>query len=442
MSRTLTGASPTDACATSAPPLDEQLVFQKVIRRLIPLLFLAYLFCHLDRLNIGFAQLQMKTDLGFSDAVYGLGAGLFFITYMACEVPSGLMLQRVGIRATLLRIMVGWGIVSAATSLVRTPMQFYIARLLLGACEAGFFPGIVYYISTWLPSAYRGRVIGVFLSATVLAGVLGGPLSGFLLHNMNGVAGLSGWQWLFLVEGLPSVLLGVFAFIYLDNRPADAKWLSEAERAMIERAVNADQLTRKRNHHSMGDVIRDPKVYLFAFIFFLTTMSAYGLNFWAPQLIRSFGVTNMLHIGLYAAIPSAAAFVSMIMLTRHSDAKMERRWHYAIPAFVGAAALALTTVPAISLVIALTALSVAYAGVFGVIPVFWAVPPAHLGAKAAAGGIAFINTLAVFSGLVAPLMIGLVRESTGSLSGGMLTLVACGFLAGITMLVGVRKTVV
>lgn len=442
MSRTLTGASPTDACATSDTPVDEQLVFQKVIRRLIPLLFLAYFFCHLDRLNIGFAQLQMKTDLGFSDAVYGLGAGLFFTTYMACEVPSGLMLQRVGIRATLLRIMVGWGIVSAATSLVSTPMQFYIARLLLGACEAGFFPGIVYYISTWLPSAYRGRVIGVFLSATVLAGVLGGPLSGFLLHNMNGVAGLSGWQWLFLVEGLPSVLLGVFAFIYLDNRPADAKWLSEAERAMIERVVNADQLARKRNHDSMGDVIRDPKVYLFAFIFFLTTMSAYGLNFWAPQLIRSFGVTNMLHIGLYAAIPSAAAFVSMIALTRHSDVKNERRWHYALPAFVGAAALALTTVPGTSLTIALTALSVAYAGVFGIIPVFWAVPPAHLGAKAAAGGIAFINTLAVFSGLVAPLMIGLVRESTGSLSGGMLTLVACGFLAGITMLVGVRKAIV
>lgn len=442
MNRVLTEAPSVNGSPVNEAGIDERALFRKVSWRLTPLLFLAYLFCHLDRLNIGFAQLQMKSDLQFGDAVYGLGAGLFFLTYMACEVPSGVMLQRIGIRLTLLRIMVGWGLISAATCFVRTPTQFYVARLLLGACEAGFFPGIVYYFSTWLPSAYRGRVTGVFLSATVLAGVLGGPLSGFLLHSMNGVSGLAGWQWLFIVEGLPSAILGVLAYFHLDDRPADASWLSHDEKAVITRAVAQDQLARSIKHEGLRDVVRDPKVYLLAFIFFLTTMSAYGLNFWAPQLIKSFGVTNVLHIGLYAAIPSFAAFVSMIALTRHSDRSMERRWHYALPAFIGASALAITTVPGVSLPIALVALSTAYAGVFGIIPVFWAIPPAHLGAKAAAGGFAFINTLAVFSGLVAPYLIGLMKAATGSLADGMLMLVACGFMAGSTMLIGVKRSTV
>lgn len=442
MDNTLTGATPGAARSERHAQIEEQRVFRKVISRLVPLLFTAYLFCQLDRLNISFAQLQMKAELGLGDAVYGLGAGLFFITYMICEVPSNLMLERVGVRKTLLRIMVGWGLISAATCLVRTPMQFYIARLLLGACEAGFFPGIVYYLGTWLPARYRARVIGIFMSAAVLAGVLGGPLAGYLLSTMHNAGGLAGWQWLLIIEGLPSAVLGVVAFLYLDDKPADAKWLSESELAMIEQAMSADRQAHARGHLGMREVVRDPKVYLFAFIFFLTTMSAYGLAFWAPQIIRAFGVAHTFDIGLYSAIPPAAAFFSMILLTRHSDLKMERRWHFALPAFIGAVALAVTTLPGLPLAVALSALAIAYAGLYGIVPIFWPVPSAHLGPKAAAGGIAFVNTLGVFSGFVAPYMIGLVRESTGSLVGGMLALVACAFLAGLTMLLGVRKDLV
>lgn len=442
MDNTLTGATPGAARSERHAQIEGQRVFRKVISRLVPLLFIAYLFCQLDRLNISFAQLQMKAELGLGDAVYGLGAGLFFITYMICEVPSNLMLERVGVRKTLLRIMVGWGLISAATCLVRTPMQFYIARLLLGACEAGFFPGIVYYLGTWLPARYRARVIGIFMSAAVLAGVLGGPLAGYLLSTMHNAGGLAGWQWLLIIEGLPSAVLGVVAFFYLDDKPADAKWLSESERAMIEQAMSADRQAHARSHLGMREVVRDPKVYLFAFIFFLTTMSAYGLAFWAPQIIRAFGVAHTFDIGLYSAIPPAAAFFSMILLTRHSDLKMERRWHFALPAFIGAVALAFTTLPGLPLAVALSALAIAYAGLYGIVPIFWPVPSAHLGPKAAAGGIAFVNTLGVFSGFVAPYMIGLIRESTGSLAGGMLALVACAFLAGLTMLLGVRKDLV
>ncbi|MGS0895409.1 MFS transporter [Burkholderia stagnalis] len=419
---------------------EEARVCRKVTLRFMPLLFVAYLFCQLDRLNISFAQLQMKAMPGFGDAVYGLGAGLFFITYMIFEVPSGLLLQRIGVRKTLCRIMVGWGLVSAATAMVRTPAQFHVARLLLGACEAGFFPAVVYYIGTWLPTAYRGRVIGIFMSAAVLAGVIGGPLAGFLMDGMHGAHGLAGWQWLLIVEGVPSVALGIAVFYLVDDKPADARWLSRAELAVLEAAHNAPGGEGARHHRSIGEVIRDPYVYRLAGIYFLTTMSAYGLGFWTPQIIQSFGVTNTLHVGLYAAIPSMAAFVSMILLSRHSDRKLERRWHYAIPAFAGAAALVVMSSSGLPIPVALGALSVAYAGLLSVVPVFWPVPASYLGSGAAAGGIAFINTLGVCSGFVAPVMFGFVRQATGSLTGGLLILAACACVAGGAMLAGVKKT--
>lgn len=418
---------------------DEARVFRKVAVRLVPLLFVAYLFCQLDRMNISFAQLQLKTELGFGHAVYGLGAGLFFITYMICEVPCSLLLQRIGVRKTLLRIMVGWGLVSVATIFVRTPTQFYVARLLLGACEAGFFPAVVYYFSTWLPAAYRGRVIGMFISAALLAGVLRGPLAGLLMDRMHGIGTLSGWQWLLIIEGLPSIALGFIVFYRLDDKPRDAKWLSDTERTTLESAASSDRQMRARDHRNLGDVIRDPYIYLLAFIYFLTTMSAYGLLFWTPQIIQSFGVTSVLDVGLYSAIPSAVAFVSMILLSRHSDLKLERRWHFALPVFVGAAALAVATLPGLPLAGALCALSIAYAGLLSVVPIFWPIPASYIGAGAAAGGVAFINTLGVFSGFVAPAMIGFMREATGNHAGGMLALAACGCLAAVIVLTGVKK---
>ncbi|AXK62538.1 MFS transporter [Burkholderia sp. IDO3] len=440
MDSSLVDASPAVKQSARDGGAEEARVCRKVMIRLVPLLFVAYLFCQLDRLNISFAQIQMKTMPGFGDAVYGLGAGLFFIAYMIFEVPSGLLLQRIGIRKTLCRIMVGWGLVSVLTALVRTPAQFYLARLLLGACEAGFFPGVVYYFSTWLPVAYRGRVIGIFMSAAVLAGVFGGPLAGFLMDGMHGAQGLAGWQWLLIVEGVPSIALGIVVLLRIDDKPADAGWLSRAELATLEEAIAAHRSEGARHHRGIGEVVRDPYVYRLAGIYFLTTMPAYGLGFWTPQIIQSFGVTSALHVGLYAAIPSAAAFVSMILLSRHSDRKLERRWHYALPAFVGAAALVVAASRGLPIPVALGALSVAYAGLLSVVPVFWPVPTSYLGAGAAASGIAFINTLGVCSGFVAPVMFGFMREATGSLAGGLLVLAACACAAGSAMLAGVKKT--
>jgi MFS family permease len=282
--------------------------FRKVTWRIIPFLFFCYVLNFVDRINIGYAQLQMKQDLGFTDAVYGLGAGLFFISFFTFEVPSNLLLEKVGARKTMLRIMLLWGLTSAATMFVSTPTQFYVARVFLGIFEAGFFPGIMLYLTYWFPAGHRARIVALFMTAVVIAGLIAGPMSGWIMKDMNGAHGLHGWQWMFLLEGLPSALFSIVLYLYLDDKPKDAKWLNAAEKEIIIQNVAADKKVSNVAHQSMmREAFSDPKVYLLAFVYFAITCGGYVLSFWLPTIIRELGVTDVLQIGLYPTFRTLTA---------------------------------------------------------------------------------------------------------------------------------------
>ncbi|WP_050491835.1 MFS transporter [Pseudomonas putida] len=395
---------------------DSRLLYRKIAWKILPLLFVSYIVSYLDRVNIGFAALRMHQDLGFSDAVYGLGAGIFFIGYVLFEVPSNLLLTRIGARRTIMRIMIAWGVVSSSMMFVQTPQQFYIARFLLGVFEAGFFPGIILYLTFWFPARLRGSVIAVFMSAIAIAGVLGGPLSGWIIGAMDGVHGLHGWQWMFLLEGSPAIVLGILAALLLIDRPEDAKWLSAEERARIAQEVEAPVAG---SSHRLGAVLRDPRVYALALVYFSEMAGLYILGFWLPGMIKGYGVTDPLHIGLLTAVPYLAGGVGMIVIGRHSDAVGERRWHLASCMVLAACALlACTWVPG-QLVPGLVTLSVAAVGLYASMPLFWTIPTRYLGGQAAAGGIALINSLALFGGFTSPTVLGAVKASTGSLDLGL-----------------------
>ncbi|UVL80527.1 MFS transporter [Pseudomonas putida] len=395
---------------------DSRLLYRKIAWKILPLLFVSYIVSYLDRVNIGFAALRMQQDLGFSDAVYGLGAGIFFIGYVLFEVPSNLLLTRIGARRTIMRIMIAWGLVSSSMMFVQTPQQFYIARFLLGVFEAGFFPGIILYLTFWFPARLRGSVIAVFMSAIAIAGVLGGPLSGWIIGAMDGVHGLHGWQWMFLLEGSPAIVLGILAALLLIDRPEDAKWLSAEERARIAQEVEAPVAG---SSHRLGAVLRDPRVYALALVYFSVMAGLYILGFWLPGMIKGYGVTDPLHTGLLTAVPYLAGGVGMIVIGRHSDAVGERRWHLASCMVLAACALvACTWVPG-QLVPGLVTLSVAAVGLYASMPLFWTIPTRYLGGQAAAGGIALINSLALFGGFTSPTVLGAVKASTGSLDLGL-----------------------
>lgn len=395
---------------------DSRLLYRKIAWKILPLLFVSYIVSYLDRVNIGFAALRMQQDLGFSDAVYGLGAGIFFIGYVLFEVPSNLLLTRIGARRMIMRIMIAWGLVSSSMMFVQTPQQFYIARFLLGVFEAGFFPGIILYLTFWFPARLRGSVIAVFMSAIAIAGVLGGPLSGWIIGAMDGVHGLHGWQWMFLLEGSPAIVLGILAALLLIDRPEDAKWLSAQERARIAQEVEAPVAG---SSHRLGAVLRDPRVYALALVYFSVMAGLYILGFWLPGMIKGYGVTDPLHTGLLTAVPYLAGGVGMIVIGRHSDAVGERRWHLASCMVLAACALvACTWVPG-QLVPGLVTLSVAAVGLYASMPLFWTIPTRYLGGQAAAGGIALINSLALFGGFTSPTVLGAVKASTGSLDLGL-----------------------
>ncbi len=395
---------------------DSRLLYRKIAWKILPLLFVSYIVSYLDRVNIGFAALRMQQDLGFSDAVYGLGAGIFFIGYVLFEVPSNLLLTRIGARRTIMRIMIAWGLVSSSMMFVQTPQQFYIARFLLGVFEAGFFPGIILYLTFWFPAHLRGSVIAVFMSAIAIAGVLGGPLSGWIIGAMDGVHGLHGWQWMFLLEGSPAIVLGILAALLLIDRPEDAKWLSAEERARIAQEVEAPVAG---SSHRLGAVLRDPRVYALALVYFSVMAGLYILGFWLPGMIKGYGVTDPLHTGLLTAVPYLAGGVGMIVIGRHSDAVGERRWHLASCMVLAACALvACIWVPG-QLVPGLVTLSVAAVGLYASMPLFWTIPTRYLGGQAAAGGIALINSLALFGGFTSPTVLGAVKASTGSLDLGL-----------------------
>jgi D-galactonate transporter len=421
--------------STAAPPPPEQ-VYRRIGWRLIPFLILCYFVAYLDRVNIGFAQLQMKGDLGFSDAVYGLGAGIFFLGYFAFEVPSNLILHRVGARVWIARIMITWGLISAATLFVTTPTQFYVMRFLLGVAEAGFFPGIILYLTYWYPAARRSQMTAWFMSAVPLSGLIGGPVSGWILHHFHGQHGWAGWQWLFLLEGLPAVLLGLVTLFYLDNGIAQAKWLSADEKTALQHALDSEAQTKPAHAALQG--LADPKVWLMALIYFSVVIGLYGLSFWLPLLIKSTGVTDPLVIGWLVAVPYGVSAVAMILVGRSSDRRLERRWHLAIAALVGAAGLVLSTVWASSTLLAMVALTLATVGIMAVLPLFWALPNAFLAGSAAAAGIALINALGNLAGFFGPSIIGWVKQATQSTNGGILMLAGFMVLCAVLVLLTPR----
>ncbi|WP_070107383.1 MFS transporter [Burkholderia plantarii] len=410
----------------------ESSAFAKAAWRLIPFLFLCYLSAYLDRINVAFAKLQMLGDLGFSEAVYGFGASVFFVGYLIFEIPSNLILLRVGPRRWIARIMVTWGIVSVGMMFVRSPAAFYVMRFLLGLAEAGFFPAIVLYLTYWFPSSRRSKVTALFMTGIPMSGVIGGPLSGWLMTRLAGAHGMAGWQWLFLLEGLPTVVLGVLAYFYLDDKVQDAKWLSEAQKAVIARKLEEERAADLL--HSVKDGLLNPKILLVSAIYFFYTMGLYGVSFWLPTLIKSSGVADPLHVGLLTAIPYAVGAVAMVLVSRSSDHHGERRWHLIVPGLAGAFGLAASVWCADSTVLAMIALTVGTMGVMTTISQFWVLPPAFLGGGAAAAGLAFANSVGSISGVVSPSLIGLVKNASGSAGAGVLTMSVSLVIAGLLVL--------
>ncbi|QWB21252.1 MFS transporter [Streptomyces koelreuteriae] len=418
----------------------ENAVFRKVVRRIVPFLVLCYVVSYLDRVNVGFAKLQMSDDLGFSEAAYGLGAGLFFIGYFLFEVPSNLMLQRVGARTWIARIMISWGVVSAAFMFVHNEATFYVLRFLLGAAEAGFYPGVILYCTYWFPSQRRARVIAMFMSAIPVAGIFGNPLSGWIMDRFQGVNGWQGWQWMFLLEAIPALLIGVATLFYLDNSVRDAKWLTDEEKDVVERAV-AEDAAHQTVHGRVWDAFREPKVWLMCFIYFCFVMGQYALTFWMPTFIESTGIEGNLAIGVLSAVPFLAALVTMNLFGRSADKRRERRWHLVVPSLMGAVGFSLAAGWAGSTALSLVALSVAAAGVLTCSPLFWSLPTAFLGGTAAAVGLAVINSVGNLAGFVSPYMIGALKDATGSTSLPMYVLALSLVVGAAAVLTTDKKTV-
>lgn len=411
-------------------------VLRKVAWRLVPFLGLGYFFAFLDRVNVGFAALTMNADIGLSAAAYGFGAGIFFIGYVLFEVPSNVILARVGARIWIARIMISWGLLSAAMALVEGPTSFYLLRFLLGVAEAGFFPGIIYFLSCWFPSAYRARILGAFMVAIPLSGVLGAPLSTQLL----GLAGfgLAGWQWMFILEGLPAALLGLAALRYLRDRPADAEWLEPHEREWLD-AELAREGPAAAHVPGVGRVLANPVVWLFGLAYFGIIVGFYGYNFWLPQMVKSLGALSNVEVGLLLMIPSALAGIVMVAWGLHSDRSGERRRHAALPALLAAVALAASATLQGLPVAAIVALIVAGIGAFSALPVFWTLPAARLTGPAAAAGIALVNSIGNVGGFVGPSLIGQVKEATGSFAPALWLLAAAMAVAAVIVLAATRR---
>jgi MFS family permease len=414
-------------------------LYSKVAWRLIPLLLVAYMIAFLDRINIGYAQLQMKQTLPFGDAVYGLGAGIFFLGYFLFEVPSNLLLERIGARKTLLRIMVLWGLTAAAMAYVSTPTQFYVTRFLLGVFEAGFFPGVILYFTYWFPSVRRGQVIAIFMSATTIISVIAGPLCGATLKYFDGIYGLAGWQWLFIVQGLPAAVLGVIIYLYLQDGPADAHWLTQSEKDLLNHNLTHD--TKDIAGEAEGGVwkmLRDWRVYVLSLVYFLLLGATYTMVFWLPTLIQSWGVKDLLMIGIYAAIPNAVGVIGMILIGRSSDKHRERRWHFAACVAIGAIGLFITTLLQGNLVGSIIALSFATIGIAAATPLFFTAITEYLSKAAAACGIALISSLGNLGPAVSPSLNGLIQQWTGSTAYGIYLVMSMYVLAGLILLAAIH----
>jgi ACS family tartrate transporter-like MFS transporter len=406
----------------------EERVFAKCAWRLIPFMVALYVVNFLDRVNVGFAALTMNKDLGFSPAVFGFGAGLFFVGYFLCQIPANLILQRLGARRWIFCILAVWGVISMANAAVQGPSSFYVLRFLLGVAEAGFFPGMIFYLTLWFPRSYRARFTAGFMTAVPLANIIGAPVSGLIL-GMNGTSQLAGWQWLFLLEGLPAVILAFAVLRFLPDDPAAAPWLTGQEKETIAVRLAAED---SRTHHRLRRALRDPRVLALCPVGLGLSFGNYGVGLWLPQIVKGMGFTN-LATGLVVAVPSIAGMIAMILWGRSSDRHGERVKHVAAAAALAAGSLVVASIAGSNLVI-LVALTFATIGIYAALPTFYSVPSMFLSGTAAAGGIALVNTFGTgLGGFLGPTIVGLLKQDTGGYAAGMLAL-ALGLTVSATIL--------
>lgn len=415
-------------------------LYRKITWRLIPFLCLCYLASYLDRINVGFAKLHMLDALHMSEAAYGLGAGLFFVGYILFEVPSNLALQKVGARRWIARIMISWGLVSGLTMLVTSPWHFYVLRFLLGVAEAGFLPGVLFYLSQWFPSWRRSRIIALFMIGLPLSSLIGGPLSGWIMGRFDGVGGLANWQWLFVLEALPTVILGVLCLRVLPDGIGQARWLSDEQKRQVQ--AELDQDTRETpGGHSFRDGFFDIKVWMLGGIDFSILLSAYAMGFWLPTFIRNAGVSDPADIGLLVALPSLAGLIGMLVIGASSDRYRERRWHIIVPFIVGAAAMFFSTWFTGNVVATVALFSLASLTIIGAVPVFFSLPATFLKGTAAATGFALACSVANIAGLVSNGLMGLVMDRFHSAQVAMWIFAGCLLISSLLVLALPAKTV-
>ena len=415
-------------------------IYKKIFMRLIPFLMMLWILAWLDRVNIGFVKLTMLDDLKWSEAIYGLGAGIFFLGYFFFEVPSNLLLQKIGAKKTIMRITIGWGLTSIAMMFVKTSGMFYFLRFLLGVFEAGFYPGIILYLTFWFPNDRRAKAFGMFMSASAFAGVIGGPLAGTIMTQLNGVNGWAGWQWVFLIEGIPSVLAGIATYFYLTDKPEQAHWLTEHERKLVHADLERDSASMGHREHSLLASLKDGKIWLMIAIYFCIVAANSSLTFYGPTLVKEVGFTSPMAVGWIMAAAYLCGAAGMILNGIHSDKHQESRYHCGLAAALGSVsllviALLLKTSPLLTLVM----LALAIVGTMSAIPVFWQMPNRFLSGAAAAGGVALINSVANLAGFGAPWMLGVIKTSTGQLTTGLYVVAAFEICATILILMFVPR---
>lgn len=402
-------------------------LYSRIAWRIIPIFLISYVIAYLDRVNVGFAKLQMLGDLKFSDSIYGLGAGIFFLGYFAFEIPSNIILHRVGARVWLCRIMITWAVMSGCTALVRTPWEFYSCRFLLGLAEGGFFPGMVLYLTYWFPSERRAKLMALLMAGNPISGIIGGPLSGFILRTFSHNSRMAGWQWLFVIEAMPALLSGFLMYFFLDNRVAHAKWLTAEEKSIVASDVSAE--AKSKTHTTIISAFSSPRVWLMCAIYFSIAMGSYAIGFWLPTIIRQTGVRDYFNLGLLTMLPYALALVSMILVGRHADRTRERRWHLIIPNLAAATGFLLCTVSGSSTALATASLVLAVTGVVTALPMFWALPTSILTGRAAAAGLALVNCTGNLAGFFSPTIMGFLKTQTGTLTSGLYMVAAFHVLA-------------
>jgi MFS transporter, ACS family, phthalate transporter len=420
---------------TIAADDDENRLYRKVILRIIPFIFICYVLNYVDRVNVSFAKLQFQSDLNLTDASYGLGVGLFYVGYILFEVPSNLLLQKIGARKTITRIMCLWGLISAAMAFVSRPEEFYLARILLGAAEAGFFPGIILYLTFWFPNRMRGRVMSFFVLAIAVSGMVGGPISGLIMQHLGGFLGFKSWQWLFLIEGVLPMMIGVAAFFVLDDRPRDARWLSISEKNLLATHLAIESRTEGHSgFQAFLSAFRKPMLWIATFGYFSVTWAGMVLNFWAPTIIQRSGVSSIFQVGLLSAVPYAVGAIGMLALCYHSDRVLERHRHFFAAVFMASCAALAVAYASWNSALSIVCLAVLAVGYLSAIALFWTIPTSFLSEQESPGSIAFISSVGQIGSLVAPVLFGYVSDRTGSLAMGASVVAGVLFAGGCAVL--------